>query len=406
MPYEPGVFWAANVTCPGQPEGLLSPPEKRMEALGRMTAGLVHDFKNLLQVLTGSLEVLLEQVADPVAKQIAATALRATERGKDITRRLLAASREPLLYPVAFDCAALVQDMGGLLACSLGPQISTRISADPDLPPAYADPALLTQCVLNLALNARDAMPKGGEITVRAHAGDREPPCLAHDSKSNRPSGYVVVSVADNGSGIDPAILPRVLDPFFTTKPLGEGTGLGLAMVHEFACHSNGYLRIESAPGQGTTVEIWLPAASVSPNAVITRATPEAEAGSSGRILVVDDEPDVRSVASVFLGRAGFSVREAASAEEALEIIQAGEAFDAVVTDHAMPEMSGAALLGLIRELRPGLRGLIITGYAGDPSIATSSVTNDMLVLPKPFQRDELIGRVKELITGRENPSA
>ena len=356
---------------------------QRMEAVGHLTAGVAHDFNNLLAALQGNLELALDEgvEADEMREHVR-LALEAGRRGERLTGHLLSFSRQQALRPEPLDLPPLLEDLSRTLSRTLGRDVALRVEARPGLPHALADAAHLDAALLNLALNARDAMPDGGELRVEAYPD----------------GGRVVVAVSDSGAGMAPEVLARACEPFFTTKGL-KGSGLGLSMVQGFAQQSDGALNIRSEPGRGTRVELSLPAAA--PAAAAPAPARERPSGR-GRVLVVDDEADVGRVACAFLGKAGFAVAAAGGADEALAVLGAAPDFDALVTDFAMPGMNGAELVLRAREVRPGLPALVITGYAG--AEALERLPADVATLRKPFRREDLARKVKELVEGAAGP--
>ncbi len=368
---------------------------QKMEAMGQLTAGIAHDFNNLLQVVLGGLEMLTERLgSDPEAAAQLGLAQGAARRGATLTARLLTAARCQSLDTRPVDLGLTLGEAAELLRRTLGPQIGIETNVRPETQHALADADQLQTALLNLAINARDAMPRGG--TLRLAARDAYPG--EADSLHLVPGDYVVVRVEDDGAGMDAATLARACDPFFTTKSFGKGSGLGLAMVHGFARQSKGDLRITSTPGRGTVVELWLPSEAALPMPT-TRAEPAAvpaPQGGSGHVLLVDDEAPVRRMLTLFLERAGHTVSAVDSATAALEAIAAGLRPDVLVTDHAMPGLSGAELLRLAAERAPGLPGLLVTGY--DEVTEREALPPNTQVLLKPFQRGAFIAQVGLLL--------
>ncbi|MEJ1157658.1 PAS domain S-box protein [Prosthecomicrobium sp. N25] len=354
---------------------------QKMEAMGQLTGGVAHDFNNLLTPIVGALDMLQRNgLGDDRQQRLIAGAAQSADRAKLLVQRLLAFARRQPLQPVAVDITRLVRNMAELVASTTGPQIRVVVDAEPDLPPATADPNQLEMALLNLAVNARDAMPDGGTLRISA-AADR----IERDGGLElRPGRYIRLSVADTGAGMDEATLSRAVEPFFSTKGVGKGTGLGLSMVHGLASQLGGALTIASKLGLGTDIELWLPQAEAMP------AEPPAPSDSAsvrgrGKALIVDDEDLVRLSTADMLSELGYGVVEAASAEEALRLMGSGARVDLVVTDHLMPGLSGAELTRIIRDRSPGLPVLIVSGYAEADGIAP-----DLPRLTKPFRKDEL----------------
>ncbi|MBN8890680.1 MAG: hypothetical protein BGP12_17830 [Rhodospirillales bacterium 70-18] len=363
---------------------------QKMEAIGRLTAGVAHDFNNLLQAVAGSLELLLDEVADlPTAREYAEITMRSAQRGAQLTHYLLAFARKQVLVPRVVALPELLSGFVAVLRRAIGPRFVLEVACAPDTPPAFADPGQIDVALLNLILNARDAMPEGGTLRIEARAAaapcPQAPPGLA-------PGDYVVLAVVDHGTGMEPAVAARAVEPFFTTKG-AKGSGLGLSMVHGFAHQSGGDVRIDSAPGRGTAVEIWLPraAAAASP----TAAPPAIRLRGAGRVLLVDDTPDVLLTIGAFVESAGYDVTRADGGEQALALLAAGERFDALVTDYAMPGLNGAALIRAALPLQPGLATLIITGFAEIDGLDTLPPT--VRTLRKPFRREDLLRQLKFL---------
>lgn len=368
---------------------------QRMEALGQLTGGIAHDFNNLLTAVLGSLELLARRLhpAEPRIARLLDTAIRGAQRGAGLTQRLLAFGRRQPLRPAPVDVLALVQGMSDLLRTSLGASIESTMRFATGLPAAHVDPSQLELALLNLVVNARDAMPSGGQITIAA----REERIGAEDG--TLPAGsYVVLSVTDTGDGMDEATLAKATEPFFTTKGVGKGTGLGLSMVDGVAAQSGGRLVLSSQPGQGTTAELWLPRAEIIP-APTGRGASEAWSGPVSRrvVLLVDDDPLVLSSAAAMLDDMGHVVIEAASGRQALDLLRTGGRCDIVVTDYVMPGMTGLELAAEIGRLAPDLAVLLATGYAEAARIDAMGVR----LLAKPFERDALAQAVEAAITAK-----
>ncbi|HEY9217560.1 MAG TPA: PAS domain S-box protein [Phenylobacterium sp.] len=360
---------------------------RKMEAMGQLTGGVAHDFNNLLTPIIGTLDRLESRgVGDEREQRLISGALQSADRAKTLVQRLLAFARRQPLQAVAVDIGKLVIGMADLVGSTTGPQIKVVVEAADDLPPAQADPHQVEMALLNLAVNARDAMPEGGVLrisacaqTVPAGHGSGLP---AHD--------YIRISVADTGIGMDQTTLTRAV----STKGIGKGTGLGLSMAHGLASQLGGALTINSQPGLGTNVELWLPVSSASPKETEARSELPQQRGR-GRVLLVDDEEIVRLSTGDMLMDLGFEVVEAASAEEALGIWRAGADFDVLVTDHLMPGKNGTELAREIRGSRPELPVLVVSGYAEAEGLAP-----DLPRLTKPFRKSELGRRLGEITAG------
>jgi PAS domain S-box-containing protein len=361
---------------------------QKLETIGQLTGGVAHDFNNLLTPIVGSLDLLRRRLEDDRSVRLIDGALASAERARALIQRLLAFARRQTLQPRAVDPGALVQGMRELIERSLGPRIDFVTEVAPGLPPALADPNQLELALLNLSVNARDAMPMGGRLEwrLREDAIDEGRTDLA-------PGQYVRIEIRDTGVGMDADTLARAVEPFFSTKPAGKGTGLGLSMVHGLAGQSGGGFRLDSVPGGGTTATLWLPVAAEQ----IAAAPREADARAASRrarVLLVDDEDQVRFTTSESLMDLGYDVVLASSAQEALEAVAAGLEPDLLVTDHLMPGMSGAQLALEMRGRIPGLPVLMITGYAQ----LRPEEAGDLAVLAKPYRHAELALRIAELL--------
>ena len=375
---------------------------QRMQALGQLAGGIAHDFNNILQAVQGGTTLITNHSADPASvKKFAATVLGAAERGGAITYRLLAFARRGELRAERIDPAGLLDGLRDILAQTLGSPITVHIKNDATrLPTVMADRGQLETVLVNLATNARDAMPGGGTLTFAAvaedvPAGQLHPACL-------EPGQYVRVSVTDTGTGMDRATLARAMEPFFTTKPQDKGTGLGLPMAKGFAEQSGGALAIDSAPGRGTTVTLWLPVADELQQAAQVQPWLAPVAGLARRVLVVDDEDLVRETLVVTLEDAGFVVLAAGSGAEALALLEAEEPVDALVSDMSMPGMDGLALIRRVHALRPGLPAILLTGFAGEArELATGAASRPFSLLRKPISVAQLIDRIEAILAAR-----
>jgi PAS domain S-box-containing protein len=363
---------------------------QKMEAMGSLTGGVAHDFNNLLTPIIGSLDMLMRRnVGSERERLLIDGALQSAERAKTLVQRLLAFARRQPLQPSAVDVPSLVHGMVGLISSTLGPTTEVRFEIAEGLPPAKADLNQLEMALLNLAVNARDAMPQGGELKITAHQTK-----VSRQSRAQlEPGDYVLLCVSDTGIGMDEATRKRAIEPFFSTKGVGRGTGLGLSMVHGLAAQLGGCLNIESTLGAGTTVELWLPVSAQSSGNENDNGEASTAPLGRGTALLVDDEDLVRMSTAHMLSDLGFEVVETSSAEEALELIKAGAAPDVLVTDHLMPGMSGAELASEARAVHPALPVLIVSGYAEVESIAP-----ELPRLSKPFRNAELAASLSALI--------
>ena len=361
-----------------------------MEAVGQLTGGVAHDFNNLLTPIIGSLDMLHRRRAgDDRTNRLIDGALQSAERAKTLVQRLLAFARRQPLQPVAIDVGALVNGMAGLIESTTGPQVRLEVEADDALPAALADANQIEMALLNLAVNARDAMPQGGTLTIAASAE------LLDDGHKSQlpPASYVRLAVSDTGFGMDEATLRRAVEPFFSTKGVGQGTGLGLSMVHGLASQLGGALTISSREGEGTCVELWLPVAQAAVQTAQKFATVEPATGAAGDVLLVDDEELVRASTADMLHELGFNVTEAVSGEDAVRMLQEGFCPDLLVTDHLMPGKSGTDLIREAQSLCPEIRVLIVSGYADDSGLAL-----DIPRLVKPFRHADLAESVSSVM--------
>jgi signal transduction histidine kinase/ActR/RegA family two-component response regulator len=381
---------------------------ERMQALGQLAGGIAHDFNNVLQAVGGAASLIERRPGDEAGvRRLARIAMEAAGRGSSVTRRLLAFGRRGDLRAEPLDASALLHGLREIFVHTLGAGIEIDVSAEAGLPLVLADKGQLETALVNLATNARDAMPEGGQLVLAAEtefvsaAGAAHPAGLA-------PGRYVRFTVTDTGTGMDAATLARAGQPFFTTKPMGVGTGLGLPMAKGFADQSGGALSIRSTPGEGTVVELWLPEAGAalipcSRGALSAAASPAASARAAGRpvrVLVVDDEAMIRDVLSGQLADGGYEVVTAADGASAIALIEDGEAVDVLVTDLSMPGMNGLAVIRGAQERRPGLPAILLTGYAGDgTALAMSgSVKGAFLLLRKPIPAQDLVDRIQAVL--------
>ena len=369
---------------------------QKLEAIGQLTGGVAHDFNNLLMAVIGSLELMEPRLThDAQALNLLGNALAGARRGAALTKRMLAFARKQELKPTAIDVRALVQEISSLLQRSAGPTITIDTVFPLTLHHTLVDGNQLELALLNLVMNARDAMPDGGHIIITSRNETIE---QAGHRTALPPGNYVSLSVTDDGHGMDAATLERAAEPFFTTKGIGKGTGLGLSMVHGLAEQSGGRLLLRSQQGRGTTAELWLPIAGTSA-AAPARATepePEAHASTAQSILVVDDDPLIAMTITAVLNDLGHVTVEAHSAREALEQLSQKNYFDVMITDYAMPVMNGLQLIEEVQSRWPGLPIILASGYAELPEGSARQV----LRLPKPFGRADLV-RVVEAAVAR-----
>ena len=372
---------------------------QKMEAVGQLSGGIAHDFNNLLTVIVGNAEHLAEQlVSRGDLKRLADDICSAGERGAELTQRLLAFSRKQLLRPVETECNKLVESMHKLLRRTLREDIELSTHSDPGLRHAFADPVQLESAILNLSLNAQDAMATGGRLTISTanaslDAGDHN----THPDVG--PGEYVVIAVTDNGTGMPKRVLEHAFEPFFTTKEVGKGSGLGLSMVYGFAKQSNGHVTIYSEPGLGTTVRIYLPAALAKTQDVPLAVEKETVQSGSETVLVVEDDPFVRSYAVMSLEGLGYKVISAVDGKEALQTLASAPHVDLLFTDVVMPGgVNGWELAVLARRERPELHVLLTSGYALETLAANGHLRQGALILEKPYRKAELARLVREAL--------
>jgi signal transduction histidine kinase len=380
----------ADITTRKEADAQLAQAQK-MDAIGQLTGGVAHDFNNLLTPIVGSLDLVRRRHKDDERTQrMVGGAMQAAERAATLTQRLLAFARRQALQPKAVDVGALIEGLVDLIRRSLGPTIKVVIESAADLPSARVDPNQLELALLNLAINARDAMPGGGQLTITvggATVDDRNAIGLAAGR-------YVRILASDTGIGMDKATLARATEPFFSTKGVGKGTGLGLSMIHGLAAQSGGTLTLASEPGRGTRVELWLPATQEEPAEVADHHNEPVTARRAAKILLVDDEDIVRFATADMLRDIGYQVVEAASGSQALAAIRGGVDVDLLVTDYLMPGITGAALITELRATGHTLPALLITGYAA----TGADVPGDVPRLAKPFRQVDLAARVDALL--------
>jgi signal transduction histidine kinase len=354
---------------------------QKMEAIGQLTGGVAHDFNNLLTPIIGSLDMLQRKgVGGDREQRLIAGALTSAERAKTVVQRLLAFARRQPLQPCAVNIASLLDGMAELLTTASAAQIRVIVDVDADTPAAHADQTQLEMAILNLIVNARDAMPKGGVLTITTRGEE-----IAAGHPTLEPGSYVNISIADTGMGMDEATLARAVEPFFSTKAVGHGTGLGLSMVHGLASQLGGELKLSSQLGKGVVADLWLPVSADTAKLASQRLPGAVSDTAQGAALLVDDEDLVRASTAEMLTELGYQVIDVCSAFDALALFDDGASFDLLLTDHVMPGMSGVDLVRQLRLRYPDLRALIISGYADVDSIAP-----DLPRLMKPFRQADL----------------
>ena len=377
---------------------------QKMEAVGQLTGGLAHDFNNLLTGVGGSLELLQSRVAQGRFKDLdryISSARGATEKAAALTHRLLAFSRRQTLEPRPVKADDLLAGMEELIRRTIGPGIDLRLQHDSGVWVTRCDPNQLENAVLNLCINARDAMPDGGWLTMRVENAGLD--ALTGQDLELDPGEYVAITVTDTGLGMSPDVVERAFDPFFTTKPLGQGTGLGLSMTYGFARQSGGHIKIFSQPGNGTSVRLYLPRyrGSERPEAPLAPAGPDSpEAVANETVLVVDDEPMIRMLVLEVLSELGYLALEASDAAEGMRILVSDRRIDLLVTDVGLPGgMNGRQLADAARVIRPPLKVLFITGYAEKTAFPDGTLGPGMQVIAKPFTLGSLAARIRTMIT-------
>jgi PAS domain S-box-containing protein len=375
---------------------------QKMEAVGQLTGGIAHDFNNLLTGIVGSLDLMQTRLdqgrTENVARYINA-AMTSANRAAALTHRLLAFARRQPLIPKSVDANQLVVSLEDLLRRTIGETIDLDIVASAGLWCTLCDPNQLESALLNLAINARDAMPNGGKLTITC--ANTRIDSLTADTPALLPGDYIRIDVSDTGMGMTPEVAARAFDPFFTTKPIGQGTGLGLSMIYGFARQSDGHVLIDSKQGAGTSVKLYLPRhhgdAAVER---IASAVADEHVATGETVLVVEDEPVVRGVIIEMLQDQGYRVLEAVDGPSGLRILRLNQRVDLLVTDVGLPGMNGRQLADQARESRPDLKILFITGYAENAAIADGFLQPGMEMITKPFDLDNLSQRIRDMVSG------
>lgn len=364
---------------------------QRLEAVGQLTGGIAHDVNNLLAVIQGNTEFLGDEIG--ADNEMLRSIIRASQRGAELTQRLLAFSRQQQLQPKSLDLSSLVGDLHQLLSRTLGERIDVRVSPDDGLWPAMADPGQVENVILNLAINARDAMPDGGTLTIacRNVAIDEKSAALHADAQVGE---FAVLSVSDTGTGMSEDVKSRIFEPFFTTKEFGKGSGLGLSMVYGFVHQSGGHISIDSKPGSGTEILLFLPRAHSDAREDSASSDEVLLQGQGERVLVVEDDDDVRTLVVHSLTRLGYDVTDMPNAEQGLDLLQQSS-FDMVLSDVVLPgNMSGPDLIGAARALDPNISVLLMSGYPAD---AIQPIEHP--ILRKPFERTRLARAVHDALS-------
>jgi two-component system cell cycle sensor histidine kinase/response regulator CckA len=385
-----------DVTARKELEAQLRQSQK-MEAVGQLAGGVAHDFNNLLTVIKMNVELALEDLGaeHPLHADIREAA-NAAGRAAALTRQLLAFSRQQVLEPQVLGLNAVIAELQKMLTRLIGEDIDVTLDLASDLGSVLADPGQLEQVLVNLAINARDAMPRGGELAIETRNVELSVAQAARHPDA-APGAYVAVALRDTGVGMTLDVQARVFEPFFTTKPVGHGTGLGLATVYGIVTQSGGFVEVISAPGRGATFTVYLPVAQAA-GGPQRRSAPEAAGLSGGteKILLVEDEEAVRAVARRVLIKYGYTVVEARHGAEALELLAAGDAeFDVVLTDAVMPQMSGLELVAAIAYRRPELPVIVMSGYTDVDLVRRGALDSDTSILAKPFTAETLLRAVR-----------
>ncbi|AXA53597.1 response regulator [Pseudomonas thivervalensis] len=374
---------------------------QKMEAVGQLTGGIAHDFNNMLTGIIGSLELLRRRLARGRTEDLDSLidlGVTSANRAAGLTHRLLAFSRRQSLDSKAVQMNTLVLSMGELLQRSLNESIRLDMQLDEQLWVAEADPNQLESALLNLVLNARDAMPNGGNLVVQTRNQHLDAD-FTEAYPNLAPGDYVVLSVQDSGCGMPEAVINRAFDPFFTTKPIGQGTGLGLSMIYGFSKQSRGHVTIDSEVDKGTTVNLYLPrfiGEEIHEPQITAQQAPHAQDGET--VLIVEDDPAVRVLVSAVLSELGYAFVEAADANGALPILQSSQRIDLLISDVGLPGMNGRQLAEIGRQVRPSLRVLFITGYAEHAAVRGGFLDPGMQMITKPFTFDLLTAKVREMI--------
>jgi PAS domain S-box-containing protein len=376
----------------------------RLEAVGRLAGGIAHDLNNMLAAILGFSEFLTRSMDpdDPKRADVQQIS-RAADRSADLTRQLLAFARRELIEPRMLDLNAVIQHAGAMLPSILGENIDLVLQLGPDLGAIYADPRQIEQILMNLVLNARDAMPQGGRVTIETKTVSLGPDSgISGTGAAGAPSGsFIMLAVTDTGHGMGAATLQRMWEPFFTTKPLGQGTGLGLSSVYGAVKQSGGFVWADSEPGRGTSVQVYWPEIDAEPEALGELASQPDAKGGKETVLIVEDEESVRALMVRTLTSRGYQCREARNAEEALRVLEQEHApIDLVVTDVVMPGMSGGGLGARLALVRPGLPVLYTSGFTDEDVIRRGLFERGRPFIQKPSMPDDLARKVREVLDG------
>jgi nitrogen-specific signal transduction histidine kinase/CheY-like chemotaxis protein len=373
---------------------------RKMEAIGQLTGGIAHDFNNMLAIIIGSLDLAGRRLAkgDIKIEKYLASAQEGGRRAASLIQQLLAFSRQQPLAPAELDANKLVTGMSELLRRSLGETIRLETVLADELWKTHADRNQLENAMLNLVVNARDAMPDGGQLTVETANAVLDEAQAARSGLA--PGEYVLIAIRDTGGGMSPEVIDKAFDPFFTTKQSGAGTGLGLSQVYGFVRQSGGHVAIESEVGKGTTVRIYLPryVGGAAPKLAEDESSPMPTGDGSVTVLVVEDEDGVRAHAVAALRELGYKVFDAAGAADALKVVDAHPEIELLFTDVVMPEMNGRRLSDQVRQRRPDVRVLFTTGYTRDAIVHNGTIEAGVSLITKPFTLDQLARKVAEVL--------
>ena len=372
---------------------------QKMEAVGQLTGGIAHDFNNMLTGIIGAIDVMRRRIASNRLEDLDRfmdAAAASANRAASLTARLLAFSRRQSLDSKPTDVNTLVRSLAELLHHTVNENIAIVIATG-EVPAAVVDANQLENAILNLAINARDAMPGGGKLTIETSVVDLDE-TYSRTRPGISPGRYVVVAVSDTGVGMTPELIEQAFDPFFTTKPIGQGTGLGLSMVYGFARQSNGQVRIHSTPGHGTSVKIYLPAADQ--GASETNSRPVSSPHGSGQtVLLVEDDPSVRFLIGEVLSELGYQTVEAEDPVAAIKLLERGGPIDLMISDVGLPGMTGRQLAEVARSHYPAIPILFVTGYAENAAIRANFLGSNMAMMSKPFQVEDLAAKISEMLS-------
>ena len=376
---------------------------QKMEAVGQLTGGIAHDFNNMLTGVIGGLDIVKRRIADgrfDDLDRFMNAAFTSAQRAAALTARLLAFSRRQSLDPRPTDVNALARSLEDLLRRTIPETVSLRIVTTDGLAPALTDGNQLENAILNLAINARDAMPDGGQLTIETAIVELDDDYAAA-RPDVKPGRYVMVAVSDTGVGMSADLLAKVFEPFFTTKPIGQGTGLGLSMVYGFAQQSGGHIRVHSQPGEGTSVKLYLPATDTASADDTNRAVAVVTAGTGQTVLLVEDDVSVRMLVRDVLEELSYTAIEAGNATEAMPILTSDTRIDLMISDVGLPGMNGRQLAEVARTHRGDLPILFVTGYAENAAIRAGFLGTNMAMITKPFSLEDLANKIGEMVTTR-----